>query len=298
MKGRGNATAELAIRNLRSMLCLLALALPSLATQAQTITAEAADLDRLAPAGHGRVARVLSGHALELSDGRQIRLAGLLAPLPDPRDPEIDGLARLARAALMQLSDEAVLEIRLAATAPDRYGRLWAHLLRANDGLWLQAALLRAGHAQVFTTPETAAAAASLYLQEAEARHNGQGVWASAQYRPMPADAVTRRAGRYAIVRGRVREAAKVGGTLYLNFGEDWRRDFTLRLPWEARRRFPEPRREADWWTGRMLEMRGMLESYNGPMITASHPAEVRILETPAATKSQRPRSAADAPPS
>lgn len=278
MTGRPKHTAGCAMRSVLGALCLVAFILSPTTARAQDDATPPPALDDLPRAGHGGVARVLSGHELELFDGRRMRLAGLLAPLPDPGAPETDGFARAARDALSALTNGAKLEIRLAAADPDRYGRLRAHLLRAGDGLWLQAALLRAGHAQVFTTPETAAAAAALYAHEAAARRGRQGLWSSARYRPMPADAVTQLPGRFTIVRGRVREATKVGGTLYLNFGEDWRSDFTLRLPWEARRRFPEPLREAAWWTGRLLEMRGMLESYNGPMITARHPAEIRMI--------------------
>jgi len=238
-------------------------------------------LEALPQAGSGRVARVESGHELRLVDGRQIRLAGVLAPLSDPKDASVDGLARAARRALAALAEDGELKIRLAAAEPDRYGRLRAHLLRTDTKLWLQAALLRGGHVRVFTTPETARAAEALYAAESEARRGLRGLWAHADFRAVPAERVARPPGRYTIVVGRVREAAKVGGTLYLNFGQDWRSDFTLRLRWPARRRFPPAQREAEWWTGRELEMRGMLESYNGPMITASHPAQIRLLEAP-----------------
>jgi len=235
----------------------------------------------LSPAGKGHVASVGSGHSLVLVDGRQVRLAGLLAPLPDAGDAIADGLARSAASALLLLAGEHELLLVPVVATPDRYGRLRAHLVRARDGLWLQAALLEAGYARVFTTPDTAAGAAALYAAEAKARRARRGLWSVARYRPQPATAVKAQPGRMAVVTGRVREAAKVGGTVYLNFGDDWRSDFTLRLHWPVRRRLPEPQRAADWWTGRKLEMRGMLERYNGPMITPSHSEQVRVLKGP-----------------
>jgi len=38
------------------------------------------------------------------------------------------------------------------------------------------------------------------------------------------------------LIKGRVLDSAKVKGTIYLNFGENWRDDFTITLKTQTRR--------------------------------------------------------------
>lgn len=240
----------------------------------------AAPAPGLAPAGEGVGARVLSGHELALADGRTVRLAGIRAPLvqSSAEDAVADGYARTAKSLLEELALGRPLALYLARAAPDRYGRLLAHPVGA-DGVWFQRALLEAGLARVFTTADTAAGAPALYRAEDLARAARRGLWRHWRFAVQPADRVRSPAGRFAIVRGTVADAAKVGGTLYINFGDDWREDFTIRIEWEGRRRFDKARRGEEGWAGRLLEVRGAVEYFNGPMITVTHPAQIRTFE-------------------
>jgi len=253
--------------------CLLVLASAAGPARAQEAPPAVTALES---AGEGQPARVESGHLLELADGRRLRLAGVLAPVAGSGQAATEAFAEQARAALAALVKETSLTVYLAAQDRDRHGRLRAHLVRG-DGLWIQGALLNAGRLRVFTTPETGAAARALYAAEAEARRGERGLWGARRYAVQRAGKVRRPAGRFAVVRGRVREAAKVDGTVYLNFGADWRRDFTIRLRWPARRQLPQDRREAGWWGQRRIEVRGVLEDVNGPQITVTHPEQLRV---------------------
>jgi len=108
-----------------------------------------------------------------------------------------------------------------------------AHLTRA-DGLWLEGELLRQGLARVYTFPDNRRGAPAMLALEREARDARRGLWADPFYAVRtPADA-PQHLGSFELVEGRVVEAARVRDTVFLNFGADWRKAFTVRLDAEA----------------------------------------------------------------
>ncbi len=72
--------------------------------------------------------------------------------------------------------------------------------------------------------------------------------------------------------------AAVVRGRVYLNFGPDWRTDFTIAIAPRDRRRFTRAGLLPGDWDGRRLRVRGWLKRYNGPMIEATHPEQIELL--------------------
>ncbi len=234
---------------------------------------------RAQPVGEVMVARALDGESVALADGRVVRLAGVRAPRPEgPADALGDALARAARAALTRLAAGRHCMLELVRAAPDRYRRLVAALDCAPAPGDLAAALVAAGQAIVFPGAGEAEAASPLYAIEAAARKARRGLWASGRYDVLAADAVAAPPGRLVIVRGRVRAAARVARFVYLNFGADWRRDFTVRLTSAVRRSLARDRRAPAWWRGRRIEVRGLLVDENGPLIEPGDAAQIRLL--------------------
>lgn len=230
-------------------------------------------------AGGGLVRGVPGGQEIELEDGRRLRLAGLFAPAAEgPDDVLGDSLARAAREALAGLVAGRRVRFALAAPKPDRYGRPVVWLSREGDGLDIQDSLLGAGHVLVFANLDAAARIGRLRAAERRARAAAAGLWAHERFGVRDAARADALPGRYSVLRGRVLSAEKVGGILYLNFGADWRRDFTIAMPWSGRRQLPAGLREAAAWPGRNVEVRGMTEWRNGPMITLGHPAQIELL--------------------
>ena len=82
--------------------------------------------------------------------------------------------------------------------------------------------------------------------------------------------------------------AARVRGRLYLNFGDDWRTDFTVTVaPGDARLFDDDPvwaplLDAAGGLAGladRRVRVRGWLGRYNGPEITLTHPEQIEFLD-------------------
>lgn len=177
------------------------------------------------------------------------------------------------------------LTFRTTGGGTDRYGRL-PGLLVDGSGETAQAALVAEGVA--FVRPAEAGDCAAAWLAlEAEARERRKGLWQKAANTPLSAtdtDALAAAEGRFRLVEGRIVDAALVRGRLYLNFGEDWRTDFTATLPPDAAREeargplAPAWLSDPDRMIGVLVRVRGWLDTYNGPEIVLSHSSEVEVL--------------------
>ena len=181
----------------------------------------------------GTVASVEDGVTLTLTDGRVLRLAGLLAPaapLTSAKDAAWPS-AEAARRALADLTLGKPISLHAAQAAPDRHGRLVGQLLAA-DGTWLQAVLLRQGVDRVELAPATAALAPPLLKAEAAARRQHHGLWRLPIYAVRTPDTLTARdTGGFVLVEGRVLSIAPTHDAAYLDFAEDWHHGFTVRIP-------------------------------------------------------------------
>jgi endonuclease YncB( thermonuclease family) len=227
---------------------------------------DAEELDWSAPL---RAARVLGAERLELADGQSVRLAGIRVP---------PTAAEQARALLAELAANRALRLGTGPAPLDRYGDLVAQVERA-DGLWLQGALLEHGLAQVRTRPDEVARAAAMLRLEQAARAAGRGLWRQPALAPRPADQLADAVGSFQIVHGRVLRVAPTDHYVYLNFGHDWRSDFTLRLRRaELDAGFARSPLDVLALAGRRVEVRGFVLEAGGPLIELSHPEQIQVL--------------------
>lgn len=234
------------------------------------------------PSGMGRVAAVPDGATLLLEDGREIRLAGIETPQPPhpalgrPAQP----LAEEARAALAEMALGRAVALSSAGAPPDRHGRLLAHLHLLDAGgarmAWLQGEMLRRGLARVGPAPDEATPA-MLALEHA-ARAERRGLWAHGFYAILRPEDAWRHLDSFQLVEGRVLRAAAVKGRIFLDFGPDWRSDFTIAVPRGAVRLFRRAGLDLLRLEGRRLRVRGWLKLRNGPMIEAAHPGQIELL--------------------
>jgi hypothetical protein len=187
-------------------------------------------------------------------------------------------LAAAARERLAALVAGRRVALHTGGRAVDRHGRLLAHLVRAEDGLWVQGALLADGLARVYTFADVRALAADMYALEVAARQARRGLWAQPRFAVLTPETVADRLYGFRVVEGVVHEAAEVRRRVYLNFGADWRTDFTVSVAPGDRARFAEAGLDLLALAGRRVRVRGWVRSYNGPLIDADHPEQVEVL--------------------
>ncbi len=231
--------------------------------------------EELVEGGAAEVREAVDGDTVILADGREIRLVGLQAPkLALGRKSFKDWpLAEESKRAVASLTLGQRVTLRHGGTSRDRHGRTLAHLHRA-DGLWIQGEMLKLGMARVYTFPDNRARAAEMYALEAEARAARRGIWAHSFYAVRAPDGLKRDLDTFQIVAGTVMDAAAVKNTVYLNFGPDWRTDFTIRLDSAALKLFRAAKLDPLALKGQTVEVRGWLRFKDGPMIDASHPEQ------------------------
>ncbi len=219
-------------------------------------------------------------------DGNEIRLVGIQAPkLPLGRKNfPTWPLAQESKTAIEALSLGKPVTLSFGGARRDRYGRWLAHLNVQNSDnteTWVQGELLRRGMARVYSFPDNRSRVPEMLTFEREARQAQRGIWSLPYYaiRNSDADALSNQLGTFQLVEGRIVHAADVKGTVYLNFGSDWRTDFTVSISKKARRLFNKAALDPATWTGRSVRVRGWLTKRNGPMIRATHPEQIELLE-------------------
>ena len=252
------------------------IAVPSVPLRAGTADV----LARLEAGEQAAVVEVVDGDTVLLDDGWQARLVGIQAPkLPLGRQNfKKWPLADESKSLLEALVLDRRVTLAYGGQRVDRHGRRLAHLFLA-DGTWIQGELLSAGMARVYSFPDNRAVVSEMLAAENSARHKGAGIWGNEWYAVRAPDALEREIGSFQLVEGRIIEAADVRGTIYLNFGADWRTDFTVKVAKRARRSFEAAGFDLQALADRVVRVRGWLDDYNGPMIEATHPEQIEVLD-------------------
>lgn len=242
--------------------------------------------DGLKPGAEAIVASVVDGDTVVLEtaiDGAaQVRLVGLQAPkLPLGRKNfPVWPLGPESKRALEELTLGRQVRLFFGGAKKDRHGRLLAHL-RTRGGVWVQGKMLTRGMARVYSFTDNRAAVSDMLDLEREAREARRGIWRHPFYAVRDAadvPAMAQLSGTFQIVRGRVLDAKQIKSRVYLNFGENWRDDFTVTLKTQARRMFAKAGVDPLAFEGRIVRVRGWLKKFNGPMIEASHPEQIEVL--------------------
>jgi len=231
------------------------------------------------------VAAVPSGDRLTLDDGTPVVLAGLRAP----RDAAANGEAAeagyaAAHAALAGLALQRTVRLYGPDGARDRHGRSIAHAVVigtvGDPDEWLQAAMLSRGMARAYPLAgEHPALAAAMLAGEADARAAGRGLWRQADYGIRTALQPDRIPAGFQLVEGRVLAIGESANSLFLNFGTDWRQDFTAVIERRDRGGFPEGLRSLQSMQGRFVRVRGSVFRYGGPAIRVRHRYAIEVLE-------------------
>jgi micrococcal nuclease len=163
----------------RRALAFLALAVAVVAL----VVARRDERDRGVAAGtarEGRVVRVVDGDTIHVRvDGRdeRVRYIGIDTPEDVKPDTPVQCYARAAAAANGRLVGGREVRLVFDAEPRDRYGRLLAYVFRGDDGLFVNAELVRDGFARTLTIPPNVRYARRFAGLVTQARRAGRGLW-------------------------------------------------------------------------------------------------------------------------
>jgi hypothetical protein len=156
------------------------------------------------------------------------------------------------------------------ALGSDRYGVPQGVLTSRGQKRTLQEQLLGEGAAVLY---DRAASPAAWKKAEAAARAANKGIWAQDAYWRTP-DTLGDAVGEFVLLRGRITRTYKGREMWYLNFGEDWKRDASLRLP---RRTWRSMGKDFAVQQNDCVTARGVVFLDNGPMIEITRPEQIEV---------------------
>ncbi len=228
-------------------------------------------------AGEVELLAIRDGERLLLKEGEPLRFAAIRAPYPPigqqpGRWPPVQVLSRR----IEELAADGL--ILYPAGRDDRYGNRMANLWSLKEKVWLAEAL--AGEGLAIMTPEVLfdPEDAPVLAAERAARDKDLGIWSNPAHQVLCANDAYDGIDQLRVVQGRILEAALVSGNLYLNFGADWRRDFTLRLKAGRGARRTEQLLLAGDLQDHTIEVRGWIYYYGGPMIDLENLGQVTLV--------------------
>ncbi|VAW19227.1 hypothetical protein MNBD_ALPHA12-1977 [hydrothermal vent metagenome] len=248
------------------------------------LTAPGMACDGLRDGPRAIVVDVVDGDTIMLDNGLKVRLVGIQAPkLALGRDGYAAWpLADQAKRALSELSLGQRVLVRYGGAERDRHGRILGQLFVGENEIWAQQAMLLAGLARVYSFADNRNCLSELYQAEARARADREGIWAGEGFyairnasKPL---AILERTDRYELVEGRVLSAEQYGQRVYLNFGAQWKKDFTILVERAARRLFEQRGIDPLDLKGALVRVRGWVENKNGPLIEITHPEQIELL--------------------
>lgn len=208
-----------------------------------------------------------------LSDTRRIVAAGI-----DPMYGTVFE-KRLAGAFQKVVLDNPVQIAPLTQDAQmlDRHGRETALIVVRGEPVQLY--LLRAGLTRFigFSGVADEPLLAAFLAAEASARSSGKGLWSDPWYTVFTPETAPQRDG-FAVVEGSPIVVAHTRSMVYLNFGDDWRTDFTAAIETSVLKSKAWEGWDVDTLVGKPLRLRGWMRRYNGAFMTLTNPDQIEIL--------------------
>lgn len=221
---------------------------------------------------------VIDGDTIILDNDEHVRLVGINAPEVANEKHSGQPLGDAARDFLKKLIENKEVTLKInRATKRDRYGRWLADIYADNQ--WVQASILRSGFAHVYNFIDSRDNAAELIKAEKAAITSGNGIWGDKYHAIINADDIASIDNRFHVIRGTIKQVAKVKGDIYLNFGDDWKTDFTAFIPKESVDLFKSVHGDPKKLRGAEIITRGWVFSRNGPMIELAVPESLQTTK-------------------
>ncbi len=216
----------------------------------------------------------LAGDRFRIDD-QDFQLSDIRAPSAYALHADAEPHFEESKRALEKALNGAVPDWRETAQ-PTRWGE---KVVRADsEGASLQERLVEAGAARVVPLTGDLDFIGRLLTLEAGARALRRGLWALDAYRVFDAIAPEAAVGAFNLIEGAPVKAAKVGGRFYLNFGEDYKTDFTASAASGLARRWAKAGFDLARLNGVKIRVRGYVDEINGPSVDLKHIRQIEIL--------------------
>lgn len=228
-----------------------------------------------------KVKDVIDGDTVILANHQKVRYIGIDTPetmqktetgyeyAPKP-------FAEAAKEFNRKLVADKVVRLEFDVVKKDKYGRLLAYCFVGDK--FVNAEILKNGLALLYTMVPNIKYVDVLVKAQQEAREEGLNLWRPE--RIIPASQAASHLGKLAIVEGKVLKTKKTASAVYLNFGKDYRQDFSAVIFKDDFHLFNEQRIDLErYYKGKNVKVSGLIKEYHGPEIIVRHPAQIEVVE-------------------
>lgn len=240
----------------------------------------------------GRTDTIIDGRTVLLKDGKIIRLLGIEYPRDTAGNEAQEPFLAKERLEKLIPSDTEVMVYQRRAQSNDtkrgrvnRMGHLLAHIVRKDNGQWINGTLIADGLGWVMTDAANPELADQLIALEHTAQESGHIIWSKESTNGLlTADTASQGDGQYRVVEGTVDRAATSKNNLYLNFGKDWRDDFTVKISPSLRKTLARRGTDPMSLAGQTIRVRGWIRNWNGPYMELETAERLEIVSQTVAT--------------
>lgn len=225
------------------------------------------------------VSEINSFPVVTLKSGRKLVLSGVERPATGPKP--MMNLSTSQHWLSEKILDRQVV-IQPSGQSFDFLGRIHG-LLKIKGQEWVNIQLLQSGQARAQASAGFTAHFDAMLSAEKDAQKNARGNWGQRQWgqgtlKVYAAHDYQGPESGYVIVEGKIHQISKRKNYIYINFGKDWRQDFTIGI-WRARNHFDSKTLKFKDWEGKNIQVRGLVEQWNGPFIKLTLPEHLILLE-------------------
>jgi micrococcal nuclease len=220
--------------------------------------------------GPVKVRRVIDGDTMEISGGDRVRLLGIDAP----ERGEVFSDQATGRLEELMAKGTVTLDV---CKDKDIYGRSLATV--RVDNINVNTMLLKEGLALPMLIPPCGRPAAADVLEAAaQGALSGKGIYSLKGYGMISHLDAGEYIGELAVVKGKILNLHKGRKTLHLNFGPDWKTDFTAVLFRDGQQRYSDLGIDPAALVGSEVLVIGKVKRYNGPEIIVHGPDQILPL--------------------
>ena len=216
------------------------------------------------------------------AEGKIYRLSGLDSPALSDMDVPAEFTAQALENFKKLMIDKELLIYLTKNRDSGRLNHMGHTLIQAkirDTDEWVQAHLLANGFARVRTTPDNTGFAEKMYKIESNARGLEFGLWAYPQYKVLSTKEITSDMTGFQIVEGEIHSASLIRNTIYLNFGPDWKTDFSIGVESAVRKALSKGNQSPQQWAKKKIRIRGPIRFYNGAFMDLTHREQIEFLD-------------------
>ncbi len=227
------------------------------------------------------VSKVIDGDTIRLSNGKLLRYIGIDTPELHTKKGkqfiyEPQPFAEEAKEYNRKLVEGKSVRLEFDVQKEDKYARLLGYCFVGD--VFVNAKLLEEGYAVLYTYPPNVKYTEQFREAQSIARNEKRGLWGS--YETITSEQAASFIGQIRTVQGKVLSTYQSAKCVYLNFGSDYKTDFTVVIFNNSFGAFNQQGiNPVSFYRGKTVEVSGRIREYNGPEIIVNAPYEITVIK-------------------